>query len=65
MDDDAVRAMLLSVDRRLLESYRLNVEARETLEITHQSIRQTQDLIDRTDLLIACLSKALPGFADV
>ena len=56
MNDDAVH-------RHILHSYRLNADARDTLAKTQMAIRRSRDTVNKTDMLIACLSESLVGYA--
>jgi hypothetical protein len=61
MDDDAIRAIRLSLQHRVVASYRALYELRKMLHETELSILKTQDIISRSDLLIRSVSECFVG----
>ena len=57
MNDVAVRALVLSQDERILQSYRFAPELRESVFRTRLAVIESQDLIHRSDRLIRSIAK--------
>jgi len=58
MNDDAVRAILLSLHQRILTIQHVNADLLGSLCRSHLAIFESQDAIRRSDRLIESLSKS-------
>lgn len=61
MSDRVVRALLPSHIERTLTSQNLAAELRQSVLSTEATIRETREVIRRSDQLIHCISKAFGG----